>query len=127
MDAFTAIRTALAEIASDYGWPMEPEIYEGTADYYITYNYADINGGDYGDDTPGCDVSDVQIHFFMPAETEDRRKLDYWEYKQLIRKALFEGGFTYPSVAIMYERSDDQQTASWHLTFECEYTEEADT
>ena len=127
MDAFTAIVTALAPIAQENEWAIEPEIYDGKNRYYITYNYADINGADFGDDKPSCDVSDVQVHFFMPAETPDKRKLDYWQYKKAIRKALFDNGFTYPSVQALYEKSDDRQADCWHLVFECEYTEDADT
>jgi hypothetical protein len=127
MDALTAIRRALADATSRHGWPIEPEIYDGQEAYYITYNYADINGADFSDDTPSCDVADVQIHFFMPSKTEDGRKLDYWDYKAEIRKALFTNGFTYPSVEIIYEKSEDRQKDCWHLIFECEYTEYADT
>ena len=127
MDALTAIRNALLPITSEHGWPLEPEIYDGEKDYYITYNYADINGADFSDDMPSCDVADVQIHFFMPAETEDHRKRDYWNYKVSIRHALFSNGFTYPSLTVLQERSEDRQPDCWHLIFECAYTEEADT
>lgn len=117
MTAFTAIQKALRSFER----PAVPYTYEGDEVRYFTYNYADNRGADYGDDTPGSAVADVQVHMFLPiTDPVTKAKTNFIKDQNLVRKALFTAGFTYPDVIV--RREDD--TSSWHIIFECEYEEE---
>ena len=118
MTAFSAIKTALAS----YGYPAVPGKYEGTQSRYFSYNYADNHGADFGDDDPGCDIADVQVHLFLPiVDPSTKAKVNFLSLQQQVRRSLHEAGFTYPSVTVL--REDDTNT--WHLVYECEYEEAA--
>lgn len=122
MTAFKAIREALLPITTKYKWPLEPNMYDGTENYYITYNYADDRGGDFGDDSPLCNVADIQVHFFMP-QKDKAKKLNFIPYKEEIRRALYQNDFTYPVVRTISNTDTDRQMDVWHIVFECEYVE----
>lgn len=119
MTAFGAIRNALTQ----FGYPMEVELYEGTEKRFFTYNYADDHGDDFGDDIPGTNLVSVQVHYFMPV-IENNRKVSFQTIRKQIRTALFEAGFTYPEVTIRRDRTQDTNNDMWHIIFECEYEEE---
>ena len=115
MTALAAIWSALKPL----GLPMHPHLYEGTEDRYITYNYTDDRGADYGDDVPDCNLVSVQVHYVAPLDESPT------QMKQAIRSALFAAGFTYP---VIIDQSDAQNTVErksslTHLIFECEYLE----
>ena len=115
MTALDAVHTAIA----GFGYPAVPCLYEGKEKKYFTYNYSGNHGADFGDDAPGCDLAEVQVHFFMPIVDEKKRE-NYTLIRNEIRKALFGNGFTYPSVEVI----EEHDTNTWHLVFECEYEEE---
>ena len=116
MTAFEAVQNALSFLEI----PCLPYTYEGSAPKYITYNYAADRGADFGDDAPSCDLTDMQIHFFMPIVNQQKKHEPFIHYKQQIRRHLFESGFTYPHITVLEEK----ETNTWHLIFECEYVEE---
>lgn len=93
-----------------FGIPVKPDFYNGPEPKYFTFNYADDRGADYGDNMPLSAVVYMQIHYFCPM-TED-----YLYAKKKIRKALFNAGFTYPSVTDATIAEDEIR----HLVFECD-------
>lgn len=123
MTALNAIRDALLPITTKYGWPIEPTTYDGDSKYYITYNYADDRGADFGDDVPNCNLASVQIHFFMP-QRDGKKNLNFQGYKKEIRDALFANEFSYPEINIIPEQDEDRQSDVWHLCFACEFIED---
>mgnify|MGYP001850821452 CR=1 FL=1 len=110
MTTFEKIKKAL----ESFGFPMEPDVYNGTEKQYFTYNYADDYGNDYADDAPQTVINSVQVHFFLP------RSRPFATMKNKIRNALFEAGFTFPEITIQIE--DDEKTR--HIIFECDIEEE---
>ena len=116
MNAFAAVRNALQEIS----WPKVPYRYDGTENKYIVYNYADNHGADFGDDEPGADLAEIQVHLYMPvADPVTHAKTNYMPDMRNVRELLFLGGFPYPAVNVIRE----DETNYWHIVFECEYEE----
>ena len=116
MTAFSAIQNALGGMEI----PVKPYTYRGEEEKYITYNYANDAGADFGDDAPGCDLTSVQVHYFMPIINSKGKHENFLAIKKEIRNALHEAGFTYPQVTVM----EEQETNTWHLIFECEFVED---
>lgn len=96
--------------------PVTADFYGGGEEEYITFNYADDRGGDFGDNAPLHAVAYMQIHYFAPMEK------NYLSIKKRIRKALFTTGFTYPDV------TDATLTGEGirHLVFECNIENESE-
>jgi len=90
--------------------PIEPDVYTGDSDKWITFNYADDRGGLFADDGPTCDIVSMQIHLFTPLD------FDYLNLKETIRSLLYIAGFSYAKISTIYE--DD--TKLRHTIFECE-------
>ena len=88
-------------------------VYNGTATPYIVFNMADSRGELFSDNKPKLDTTAMQIHYFCPATSS------YHIHKAQIRKALFDNGFTYPTISELYE----EDTKLSHLIFECETKE----
>ena len=116
MTAFEAIQEALSGMEI----PLTPYTYRGEEEKYITYNYASDSGADFGDDAPECDLTSVQVHYFMPIVNAKRQHESFLQAKKQIRAALFAAGFTYPQITVM----EETDTNTWHLVFECEYIED---
>ena len=49
---------------SSLGLPVSANVYEGTADEYITFNYADERPTVRADDTDILDETEIQVHYF---------------------------------------------------------------
>jgi len=99
---------------SEFGYPVEPDIYKGKEKRYITFNYAGDRGTWFADNEPSCVLVDMQIHYFLPLKENylfDRRK---------IREALLKAGFTCPAITNLTEKDNSIR----HLVFECQTTEE---
>lgn len=96
-----------------FGLPHRPDIYEGNAkNGWFTYNYADDRGADFADDGPDAVLVTVQVHLFLPVET------DYIAMKNNVRKALYQQGFTFSEISYFVEDN-------WrHIVFECDILEE---
>ena len=97
-----------------FGYPCKPNFYNGGEKKYFTFNYADERGADYGDNQPGCILSSMQIHFFLPMKENCIKE------KKEVRKALFKAGFTYPVVIEITE----EENSTRHIVYECDITEE---
>lgn len=125
MTAFEAIQTAL----SQFGFPCVPNLYTGKEQKYFRYNYAAINGGDFGDNMPGCNVTSVQVHLFYPL------KEDYLATMRSVQRALFDHDFTWPRITVLDEYAEVEAESAGkrqgldgvrHIVFECEYEETVD-
>lgn len=124
MYAYQAIQQALSPLAMENGWPLEPDVYDGDAVTYITYNEADNRSSEFGDDDPLYRTVDLQIHFFTPLyKPGTKKKTNYLPHREAIREALYAGGFTYPEVAVRADTDLDPQASVCHIVFECEYVE----
>lgn len=105
MDINEKIVSALAPV----GLAVAETLYEGDDNEFITFNITDDVGEDFGDDDPGCNDIYIHVHYVCPWET------DYSGRKKQIRKALYAGGFTWPSVV----DASDPSTRLRHIVFEC--------
>ena len=94
------------------GITIIPDLQTGKESEYITYNYADDRGGDFGDEEPYGNLVSVQVHYCCDLSRP------YTAVKRTIRRALDGAGFTYPSV------TEQNTEIRRHLIFECEYFEE---
>ena len=127
MYAYQAIQQALSPLCKQNGWPLQPDVYDGDAASYITYNEADNRASEFGDDTPLYRTVDLQIHYFTPLyKAGTRNKTNYILAREAIRNALFNGGFSYPDVQVLKDTEADPQASVWHIVFECEYDESID-
>ena len=93
-----------------------PNKYNGSATKYITFNYVDSSGTNFADDVPHNEIVSLQIHLFI--KNENPRP-----YVKKSRKALFNNGFTYPSIAMEQIETD---TGYYHTTLECEIDTDTD-
>lgn len=96
---------ALAELEL----PVAEKLYEGKADEFITFNLADSQPEDFGDDEDLSLTYYVQIHYVCPWE------YDYTDKVKKIRKALKGAGFTFPELT---DYSDSENRIRHHI-FEC--------
>ena len=107
----TALKAAYQAL-KPLGITIRPDLQTGSEKEFITYNYASDRGTEYGDDTPAGNLVDIQVHYCNDLSAP------YSAVKAIIRKALDEAGFTYPSV------TEQNTETRRHLVFECEYFEE---
>ena len=89
--------------------PIAEKLYEGKKNEFITFNLADSQAEDFGDNDELSLVYYVQIHYVCPWETDYTNKVKH------IRKALKGAGFTYPELT---DLSDSAERIR-HLVFEC--------
>lgn len=80
---------------SSLNLPVTANVYEGTADEYITFNYADERPALRADDTDIYDETEIQVHYFTRGNPQPNKKA--------IRKALRASGFTIISTSEFYE------------------------
>lgn len=87
---------------------VAPDVYEGQATEFCTYNYSAFPGL-YADGKPGIIVYLVQVHYCAPIGQACRRKLVN------LKNALFHAGCTYPTE----ENASDKD--GQHYVLECQY------
>lgn len=80
---------------SSLNLPVTANVYEGTADEYITFNYADERPALRADDTDLYDETTVQVHYFTRGNPQTNKKA--------IRRLLKASGFTIISTSEFYE------------------------
>lgn len=80
---------------SSLGLPVTANVYEGTAEEYITFNYADERPTVRADDTDILDETEIQVHYFTRGNPQTNKKA--------IRKALRASGFTILNTSEFYE------------------------
>lgn len=90
--------------------PIEEDFFGDGADEYITYTIVRDYAAVMADGTPQNEVTQLQIHYFLP------RSREYDATRKRIRKLLLEAEFTWPVVTILVE--PDNKTR--HIVFETE-------
>lgn len=91
MNINSIVKTALAPL----GLPVYANVYTGTADSYITFNYADERPELRADDEDVLDETTIQVHYFTRGNPQAAKKA--------IRRLLRAAGFTIQSTQEMYE------------------------
>jgi len=91
MNINSLIGTALAPLAL----PVYANFYEGTADEYIVFNYADERPALRADDNDELDETVIQVHYFTKTNPQS--------HKRNIRKYMRAAGFTIMSTSEFYE------------------------
>lgn len=105
------MNATIKSILDTFGYPAEFQDYDGAADTYFVFNYADDRGANYADDAPQEIQYSIQIHLFCP------KSFNFLSLKTQVREALFAAGFSYPTVQSNYE----SDTKINHVVWECEY------
>lgn len=101
----TAAYAALSPLFPGAAWP---HTYEGCALEYVTWNAYTIPQV-YAERLPAAARYSTQVHYFLP------HGVDPTEKKLAIQQALFDGGFTWPSI------TDASDREGQHYVFECSY------
>lgn len=97
-----------------FGDPVVPDLYEGEARRYYTFNY-DVIPVLFADDEP-CEFKVlVQVHLFAPPEDDVIERISHTVF------ALAEAGFTWPEIGNATDTGRQGDTdPSQHYVFECE-------
>ena len=97
MNVNVTVITALSSLSL----PVHANAYNGTADEYITFNYADERPVVRADDTDILDETTIQVHYFTRSNPQTNKKA--------IRRLLRAAGFTIQSTQERHE-SDTNYT-----------------
>lgn len=97
--------------------PVEPDVYSGSEDRYITFTYEDERPATHADNKSIADEAYIQISYFVP------KKYDYMDDKHKIRDYLEEQGFKVTSMGCWIEDALTGYQKIRHLVFETNYTE----
>ena len=100
------LETVCDEVAKD--------VYEGKSDTYIVYNVAAEDPTGYHDDAPSDNIIYLQIHLYMPKDD------DYTLLQKELKTAVFNGGFSYPRVAL---NTVEKDTDKRHICYETNIAE----
>lgn len=106
MTSFQKIREACKKV----GIPAYPDFSTQGEDTYVVYNIASEMPDNFGDDAPSDVIVDLQAHLYLPAS------VNFFDLKLKLTRALFEQGFTYPSIAL--NEVEDGEVR--HIVFEFE-------
>ena len=80
---------------SSLSLPTAPNVYTGTSEEYITFNYADERPALRADDEDILDETTIQVHYFTKNNPQTNKKA--------IRRLLRAAGFTIQSTQELYE------------------------
>lgn len=99
---------AMAAISPLFPDACAPNVYEGSAVEYVVWNAYQIPEV-YAERRPAAARYPTQVHYFLPNDKNPT------EGKLALQRALFEHGFTWPSVT---NASDSE---GQHYVLECDY------
>lgn len=105
MNINSIVINALASI----GLPVVQDIYEGTSDKWIVFNYAFEDAEIMADDKVLAEHTEIQVHLFVP------KTFNYFTTKDSVMLKLYEAGFSISSKKTLYEA----ETKRRHILFEC--------
>ena len=89
------INSIVISALSSLSLPVAANVYTGTAEEYITFNYADERPALRADDTDILDETTIQVHYFTRSNPQTNKKA--------IRRLLRAAGFTIQSTQEIYE------------------------
>ncbi len=92
MNVNELIKTALSPL----GLPVIPDFYDGDADEYISFNYADDYPCNFSDNVPENDYAQLQVHYFVRGKSPHA-------VRKRIRVLLHKAGFDVSLGPINYE------------------------
>lgn len=107
MTSFQKIQQACGKIKL----PAYPDFNTNNEDTYVVYNIASEMPDNFGDDAPSDVIVDLQAHLYLPAD------VNFFDIKLKLTRALFEQGFTYPSVVL---NTTEENNTVRHIVFEFE-------
>lgn len=90
--------------------PAYPDFNTQGEETYVVYNTVNEMPDNFGDDSPSDIVVDLQVHLYLPAQQ------NFFEIKNKLCKALFQQGFTYPSIPL----NEVEKGQVRHIVFEFE-------
>ena len=112
-----SVEARITAALGSFGDPVEKSLlYAAATDLpprYYTFACSS-QGGDWADDEPGCELWQVNVHFFAPLDGNYTRRV------RQTKLALHQAGFTWPRC---YDASDQE---GQHFVFECEIAEEVE-
>ena len=100
------VNVTVISALSSLNLPTYANVYTGTADEYITFNYADERPVVRADDTDILDETTIQVHYFTRGDPSTNKKA--------IRRLLRAAGFTIISTSEFYE----SDTNYFHIVVE---------
>lgn len=83
------VDTALKNVLTPFGLPLERSVYHGEKKKYITYNYSTVPM-DFSDDEPERERCLIQVHIFAPLSKNINALV------RNIKQALFAADFSFP-------------------------------
>lgn len=89
------VNSIIIDALSSLNLPVSTNVYEGTANEYITFNYADERPVLRADDTDLYDKTEIQVHYFTKGNPQTNKKA--------IRRLLRASGFNIISTQEFYE------------------------
>lgn len=107
MSSFEKIQKACKSI----NLPAYPDFNIKNEDTYVVYNFASEVPANFGDDAPQSIIADLQAHLYLPANQ------NFFDIKSKLVNALFQQGFTYPSVAL---NTAEENNTVRHIVLEFE-------
>lgn len=102
-----ALETALSPV---FPGAVFPHVYTGSLLRYVVWNYDELPRV-FADSAPHASVYLVQAHLYLPHKESPTASI------QAIRRALWEAGFTWPSL------TDASDSEGQHWVLECQYTD----
>lgn len=90
--------------------PAYPDFSTQGEETYVVYNIVGETPDNFGDDAPENVVVDLQAHLYLPANQ------NFFDLKNKLCKALFQQGFTYPSIPL----NEVEDGKVRHIVFEFE-------
>jgi hypothetical protein len=112
MNTFEKVKAACTSVSL----PAYPDFNTNGEDTFVVYNLEAESPKLHGDDTPGAMVADVQVHLYLPAET------NFFSIKKSLADALFSQGLTYP-----YTDLNTIEGTNRHIVLSCEDDEDGFT
>lgn len=91
--------------------PAYPDAFDRDDETYITYNISQEEPANFGDDAPGAVICTVQVHLFLPKDT------NFFSLRNRLKTELFKQGLTYPEITY---NTIETGTDTRHIVFECE-------
>lgn len=89
------INTMVINALESLNLPTHANVYNGTADEYLVFNYADERPVVRADDEDILDETIIQVHYFTKSDPQANKKA--------IRRLLRVAGFTIQSTQEIYE------------------------
>lgn len=107
MNSFQKIREACKSLKL----PSYPDFNTQNENTYVVYNIVVETPVNFGDDAPESTIVDLQVHLYLPAHQ------NFFDLKNKLCKALFQQGFTYPSIPL---NEVEENGTVRHIVFEFE-------